>query len=352
MDKLIRLYIKKLTLHQAKAIFSLLLADTDTEHTKSDTTNFTDTENYSMKYLIGMDGGGTKTACIACDMEGNILHQCTGGPSNFLMLGTLKVSEMLFELITECKNKLNCEYSDFVSIVLGTTGAGRRTDAEKLEEAFNSYIKGKNIELNFYVDSDARIALEGAFSGKPGSILIAGTGSIMFGKDAQGTIHRVGGFGRFIGDQGSGYIIGRRGLAMVAKDFDGRGEKTLLTQLVKEKFNIETPEILITEIYKNSFDIASAAPLVIEAASKGDEVCQNIVDDECHELILHIVSMIKKINEPELHLSLIGGIISSDNYFAATFRDKVKRITPNVVIKDPDYPPAMGAILMAKERIK
>lgn len=304
-----------------------------------------------MSYLIGMDGGGTKTACIATDLEGNILHECTGGPSNFIMIGTETVSEMIFNLVTECKNKLNAEYSDFKSILLGTTGAGRRPDAERLENSFSEYTRAKGISLPFHVESDARIALEGAFSGKPGSILIAGTGSIMFGKDALGAIHRVGGFGRFIGDEGSGYSIGRKGLNRLAKTLDGRGEKTVFSDLVAERFNISTPEKLINEVYKNNFDIASVAPLVIEAAEKGDKACSVILEEESTELVEHICAMMKKINEPELSISFIGGIISSDNYFAHLFRKKVASATPNVKIKNADYPPAMGAVIMAKERI-
>ncbi|MGE5679289.1 MAG: N-acetylglucosamine kinase [Bacillota bacterium] len=304
-----------------------------------------------MSYLIGMDGGGTKTACIAADLQGNILYECTGGPSTFIMIGTEKVSETLFNLITECKEKLNAEYSDFVSVLLGTTGAGRRSDAERMEFGFAEFTKSKGVSIPFHVESDARIALEGAFSGKPGSILIAGTGSIMFGKDSKGEIHRVGGFGRFIGDQGSGYVIGKRGLSMLAKDFDGRGEKTLLTELVAQKFNITTPETLIIEIYKNNFDIASVAPLVIEAAEKGDQVCSTILEEESEELLQHICAMTKKINEPVLNLSLIGGLISTENHFSHVFREKVASKAPSVNIKLPDYPPAMGAIIMAKSKI-
>lgn len=305
-----------------------------------------------MKYLIGMDGGGTKTACLVTDLQGKEIFKTTGGPSNFLMQGTEKVSEMLFNLITECKNKLECEYSDFEVIVLGTTGAGRRSDAERLENAFNEYAKSKGVTFNtFYVDSDARIALEGAFSGKPGSILIAGTGSIMFGKDSAGEIHRVGGFGRFIGDQGSGYHIGKQGLTMLAKAFDGRGEKTILSDLVKEKFNIDTPEILITEIYKNNFDIASVAPLVIEAAEKEDEVCLSIIEEECHELILHLFAMQKKINEPMLKVAPIGSVITTDNFFARTFRQRVEKLCTNVQLKERENSPDMGAIIMAMGKI-
>lgn len=303
-----------------------------------------------MQYLIGMDGGGTKTACVVTDMDGRILYECTGGPSNFLMLGTDKVAEMLFNLITECRDKLNVHYDDFISIVLGTTGAGRRVDAERLENAFVEYAAEKNVTFNkFTVESDGRIALEGAFSGKAGSILIAGTGSFMLGKDSLGNIHRVGGFGRFIGDQGSGYMFGKRGLCMVAKDYDGRGDKTLLTGLLAERMNIDSPENLIIEIYKKNFDIASVAPLVIEAAVKGDEVCHNILEEESYELVLHIFAMMKKLKEPSLNLSLIGGIISTDNLFSQIFKDRVHKLIPNVNIQEAEFPPAMGAVFMARK---
>lgn len=304
-----------------------------------------------MNYLIGMDGGGTKTACVVTDMDGNILHSCTGGPSTFILIGTEKVCEMLFSLVSECREKLGAEYSDFKAILLGTTGAGRRSDAEKLESAFCEYLRSKNITIPFYVESDARIALEGAFAGNPGSIMIAGTGSIMFGKDSDGNIHRVGGFGRFIGDQGSGYMIGRRGLIMVSKHFDGRGSETMLTFLLGERFGILTSEQLITEIYKNGFDIASAAPLVIEAAEKGDKICMDILDEEAGELIEHIKAMSVKINEKQLLLSFIGGIISSDNFFARLFIERVKNETPHVKIIDAEFPPAMGAVLMARNKV-
>ncbi len=303
-----------------------------------------------MQIIIGIDGGGTKTACVASDLDGNILHQINGGPSNFLMIGTEKVSETLLELVENCISTLNLKYSDILAVVLGTTGAGRRSDAERLEKAFNEYSFSKGITINnFYVDSDARVALEGAFSGKPGSILIAGTGSIMFGKDKDGIIHRVGGFGRFIGDQGSGYMLGKKGLTAVAKDFDGRSKKTLLSTLAAEQFKFDTPEILITEIYKNNFDIASAAPLVFDAAQQNDETALQIIDEESNELLLHFDSMLKKINEPELCVSFIGSIITNDNIFSRTLKKKINEKFPQVIIKDADYPPAMGAVLMAKK---
>ncbi|VAX17346.1 N-acetylglucosamine kinase of eukaryotic type, partial [hydrothermal vent metagenome] len=199
----------------------------------------------------------------------------------------------------------------------------------------------------FVVESDARIALEGAFSGKPGSILIAGTGSIMFGKDSRGNIHRVGGFGRILGDEGSGFHIGRSGLTAVAKQFDGRGETTKLMTLLKEKFNIANSKELILAVYKNNFDIPTVAPLVIQAAEDGDLVCKKIIQTEVDELLLHIKSMKRLLNEEELKISLIGGTITTNNFYARLFKKKVNNID-RVKISEPELEPAVGAALLAK----
>ena len=200
---------------------------------------------------------------------------------------------------------------------------------------------------NFIVESDARVALEGAFSGKPGSILIAGTGSIMFGKDSNGNIHRVGGFGRLLGDEGSGFHIGRSGLTAVAKEFDGRGEKTDLSILLKDKYDISNSKELILAVYKNNFDIASVAPLVIKAAEEGDEICKEIIQDEVDQLLLHVESIKKLIKEDKLKISLIGGTITTDNFYAKMFKKKVSNIE-NVKLVEPELEPAVGAALMAK----
>ncbi len=306
-----------------------------------------------MSYIIGIDGGGTKTHCLLTNLEGTVLYDCHGGPSNFLLLGIEPVCSTILELINSCIEKIKISTSEINYILLGTTGAGRRSDAERLEQGFLQYINNRKIKLNlFRVESDARIALEGAFSGKPGSILIAGTGSIMFGKDASGNIHRVGGFGRYLGDEGSGYMLGKRGLVAVSKEFDGRGKKTSISELVKDKFKIDSSEILITEIYKNNFDIASVAPLVIEAAEKNDKIALKIIEDETSELLLHISTMQKKLKEKILLTAFIGSIITHKNIYSNSLRKKINEQLPNVVVKEAENSPAMGAVLMAKQLLK
>lgn len=302
-----------------------------------------------MAFYIGLDGGGTKTKCVVVDEKMNVLSELVGGPSNFLVFALDEVTQSLFNLITDSIKQADIDISGVESILLGTAGAGRREDAERLEKNF--MLKANELRIpikKFVVESDARVALEGAFSGNPGSIFIAGTGSIMFGKDSDGNIHRVGGFGRILGDEGSGFHIGRSGLTAVAKQFDGRGEKTKLSNLLKNKFNISNSKELILAIYKNNFDTAAVAPLVIQAAEEGDDICTSIIQDEVDELLLHIKSMKKLIQEDKLKISLIGGTITTDNFYARLFKEKVN-VMRNVKLSEPEFDPAIGAALMAKE---
>lgn len=303
-----------------------------------------------MKYLIGMDGGGTKTKCILTDINLNPIYETTGGPSNFLVIGIKKVSETILQLINECISSQSISDKDIEAIVLGTTGGGRRGDAELLEtQTINDAVE-RGLSINkFRVESDARIALEGAFSGKAGSILIAGTGSIMFGKDENGEIYRVGGFGRYIGDEGSGFRIGSIGLNAVSREFDGRGKHTIISDLLAQEFLINSSEKLITEVYRNNFDIPSVAPLVFQAAEKGDKIAQRILENEANELLLHIFAMKEKLNVQLLKVSLIGSLLTTPNYFSYLFNEMVVRKFNDVQIKEAEHAPEYGAVLMAKQ---
>ena len=305
-----------------------------------------------MKYIIGIDAGGTKTECAVADLTGNILLTETGKSVNYLIAGANKTSANLFGLIFQCLKKLNINFSEVKQIVIGIAGAGRLKDAEQLERSFVKYSKSKKVKINpVKVISDALIALEGAFPGKPGCILIAGTGSILFGKDDKGKIHRVGGFGRLIGDEGSGYSIGRKALQAVSGELDGRAEKTLMTKKLFDQMNISDSEELITKIYKENFDIASIAPLVISSAEKNDKPAQRILNEEAEELVLHVKSMMKKMNLKKLNLAFIGGLISNKNFYSTLLIKKIKSSLPNVTISKPRLSPVEGAILMAKENL-
>ena len=305
-----------------------------------------------MKYLIGFDCGATKTECALTDINGNILYTTTGGAANFLVTGTDGTSRIILSLLNDCIKKLNTDYSEIENIVIGAAGAGRKKDAEKLESSLLEIFSADGINIkSLKVVGDAQIALQGAFPNEVGCILIAGTGSIIYGKDEKGNIYRTGGFGRLLGDEGSGFSIGKKGLQAAAKYFDGRGEETLIIKLIEEKYSIGTTDELIAKVYKENFDIASVAEVVIIAAKKEDQIAHHILLEESEELIHHLSTMMKKMNTIDLSVSFAGSLILNNNVYSDMLRGKIKTSLPSVKIVVPKYSPIEGAILLAKEML-
>jgi N-acetylglucosamine kinase-like BadF-type ATPase len=302
-----------------------------------------------MKYLIGIDGGGTKTDSAIADLSGKIIHQTTGKPSNFLVVGIEQAVENIFSLIEENLFKLEGDFSDVKQIVIGVAGAGREEDAQLLEKSFKDYSEEQRVHFKgVKVVSDAHVALEGAFPNSSGCILIAGTGSILFGKDEKGKVHRVGGFGRLIGDEGSGYSIGRKALNAVTKEIDGRGEWTLITELLNNKIDPSVSDELINIVYKEKLDVASVAKIVIMAAEEGDEIANKILSDETDELVLYIKAFLDKIPSGKLNISFSGSLIDNKNFYSDLLKKKIKENLPMVKIIKPASSPVQGAILFAK----
>lgn len=309
------------------------------------------------QYIIGMDGGGTKTHAVIASSDGKILAEHVAGPSNFQIIGVEKAAATIFSLITLCRNSVRCLPGQIAAVVCGLTGAGRIGDQKRMADGLKAYARKKKTPLKkVIIDSDARIALEGAFNGKAGIIVIAGTGSIAFGKDERGTVHRVGGWGRILGDEGSGYFIGRLGLTAVAHQIDGRGEKTMLAAMIAKKFQLKDQTAIINAVYKNGFDVASVAPMVLTAAEKNDPVCRSIVEQSVLELADHIYIASQKIEatrtgkvRSKIPVAFIGGLIANDTVVSKLLTAYVHNGIPGVEIIAPMSSPAYGAVLLATQ---
>ena len=314
----------------------------------------------SNSFIIGIDGGGTKTHAIIANSAGEALAEHFAGPTNFQIIGESQSAEIILELIESCCESIGCNPADVASVVIGLTGAGRLTEQRRVATAIKQCAKRQKIAVKqIIVESDARIALEGAFKGEPGIILIAGTGSIAFGKDAKGKVYRVGGWGRILGDEGSGYYLGRLGLSAVAHHLDERGKKTVLTSMLAKKFKMSEQASIINAVYRKDFDIAAVAPLVLEAAAKKDEVCMMIAEHAVFELADHIRVVSEKILKSstgkvksKIHLSLIGGLLANDTVLANLLREYVHASFQFIDIISPMESPAYGAVVMGMKSLK
>jgi len=298
-----------------------------------------------MSIIVGLDGGGTKTRCVFADESGNSILEITGGPSNFLSIGNDKAASNILSVIKSGLNKLDSSIENVSIILAGVSGAGRKFHADELKDALIKKLP-ESLE-NVYVESDARVALEGALAGEPGAVLIAGTGSVIFGKDKSGKIHRVGGFGRIIGDEGSGYSIGVKTLKLISGMIDGRNKKDDLLERFNTIFHINDENDLISLVHNPGFDIASIAMFTIKNADEGSEGAKRILDRESDELIKHITTVRDKVGLKPLKLVLIGSLIENQNYYSQLLIKKIK-VLKDMELTERKYSPEMGAVIMAQ----
>jgi len=310
-------------------------------------------------FVLGIDGGGTKTLGLIADLSGRILGRAVGGISNPQVIGFKQAAEVVLKVVRDCCRRVGCHPKHLKAVVVGLAGAGREPDRRRAETEIRKLGRKSNVPLrNLRVESDARIALEGALGGESGIVLISGTGSIGFAKGSDGSVHRVGGWGRTIGDEGSGFAVGRAALVAIARAFDGRGQPTMLTNLASKSFGLSNPQSIISKIYQNHFDVSRIAPLVLKAASKGDNVSRGILDDAARELADHVRVLAAKLSQSDkplggrkTNLVLLGGMLESSNYLSRTLRKKIKSLVPTVRIRPAKKSPAHGAVLLALNRL-
>lgn len=309
------------------------------------------------QYLIGLDGGGTKTSAELCDLSCQPFTTAQGGPSNFQVIGVEQAARTILDLVETCCHSVGCSYDRIGCVVSGLTGAGRSVDQERMRDGLQREADRRGLSIgHFIVESDARIALEGALGGDSGIIVIAGTGSIVFGKDRKGHVHRAGGWGRLIGDEGSGYAIGRELFRVVAASLDGRVPKSSMLAILKKKAGLSTPESIISALYKEGFDVASVAPLVIESADKGDRYARKILKAASEEIVDVISAVVRKMKRPSdrtvrIPLVFIGSLLSSKNSYSSRVASLLRSSVPSVSIQLPVATPVHGASIMAAARI-
>lgn len=303
-----------------------------------------------MKYLVGINAGGSKTDFIVTDSELNQIYRSSSAPCNLKKAGVEKAVELLDGILNDVITAAKIAGNDITGLCAGFAGGGRIHDAGQVKTKFQELVNKKyNLRFPVVVTTDAEITLEGAFSGGEGAVLISGTGSIIYVKDRKGIFYRAGGFGRIIGDEGSGYTIGRKGLAAAAKFFDSRGKENLLAGFMKKELNITSSEELIKKVYEENYEPSEFAPLVIKAAEEKDKTAENILDEETDELILHIKA-VKNYLGNSFKLCLSGGVITAENCFSALLKEKIKSRFPNIEIIEPVLSPELGAALLIKKK--
>lgn len=299
----------------------------------------------SKKYFIGIDSGGTKFEIVITDSEKKILYKGKYPSCHYSVFGAEKTTEVLSGYIKASLRKKGLKIENCAGICFGIAGAREDFDRKKLTKLFKKILKINNVT----VVTDAKNAITGAFNGCDGIILIAGTGSVLYGK-YKGKLNRVGGWGRILGDQGSGFIIGREGLRELVKEYDERPlrkSESIFSELVRKRFGI-TSKNIVDKVFAQHFEIQRVVECVIEAAERKDAACLKIVKQAAADLLGNITLYLKLAGvKGKIEIAFIGSVIENDNILSRTLRNGIKKNLRNVKIVPKKNESVMGAIQIA-----
>ncbi|MBE9214343.1 ATPase [Plectonema cf. radiosum LEGE 06105] len=250
-----------------------------------------------MSYVLGIDGGGSKTICVLMDDKRQILGRSEAGSSNYQSVGLEAAKYSIESAIS--KAIFEIENIQIQGICLGLAGVGRSRDIELIKNIVKNIPIISNIKpQNIIISHDALIALVGGIGNDVGIVVAAGTGSIVFGRNIKGETKRVGGWGYILGDEGGAYKIAVAGMQAALKAYDRREKSTSLIEVFKNHLGLSNIEELIEVVYRRGWgvkEIAALAPIVDNAAASGDEVANRIIDDAVSELVKATVTVIDGI---------------------------------------------------------
>lgn len=303
--------------------------------------------------VVGVDGGGTKTrAVVAADAGHKILGEGLSGPSNPLRVGVSEAAAAVREAVERACAEAGVRRAELVAAEVGLAGV-KRDDLRAAMESALAELGIKPVEIV----TDSEIALYGATEGKPGLVIIAGTGSICRGRNLRGRHATAGGWGPLAGDEGSGAWMARRALQAVAKATDGRGPRTSLVEAACVFFNVAAPEDLATAVYAPSITnqrIAGFGRRVIEAARRRDAVSREIVESAGRELAQAAGAVTRKLRmqrEP-FAVGYVGGVFAAGELILQPLREELLAVAPRAQLVQPALAPAEAAARMAGEHVR
>ena len=298
-------------------------------------------------YYIGIDGGGTKTAFTIINEYGIKIDKLITGTTHYEQIGFDGVENILKESVELLLQKNNIDRKEVEAVFLGLPGYG---EVKSVKIQLDTIVAKILCDIKFEIGNDVEVGLAGSLAGNCGINIVSGTGSIALGKDSNGKSIRCGGWGDYVGDEGSAHWIGKKTIEVFSKEADNRLEKGNLYYHIREVLMLEDDfdiiDYVLNKINKDRTKIAEFSSICYDSAVKGDKNAIKIFEDAAYELSLLVKMIINELDfEDEILVSYSGGVFKSNIMILDPLKANLKEY--NIKLIEPILGPGEGACLLA-----
>ena len=300
--------------------------------------------NEAMSYFLGIDGGGSKTTYVLGD-DSAVLATVTLGGSNIVRVGEPQARRALQQGIHEVCKAARVKPTQIAAVCAGMAGAAR----EEVRRQVAAILR-RLVRCQVEVVGDMVIAHHAAFGGEPGIVVVAGTGSIAYGRHASGRTARAGGWGFAISDEGSGHWVGVQAVAAVMHALDS-GTRTRLSDLILQRWRLDSHDQLARTANASPVpDFAALFPEVLEAADAGDSSARDVLLWAGLELAKLGFVVFRRLWEPEdpIRIALSGGVFVNSRLVRDSFERETRKHVPQAEVFLSQVTSAEGALAMAR----
>jgi glucosamine kinase len=295
--------------------------------------------------FLGIDGGQTGTQAVVADAAGRVIGRGAAGPSNHVEMPGGR--ERLRAAVTDSANAAlhDAGHGDVTTVAFSAVYCAMTGEADFKTEIIAPIFSTSTLR----VEHDAPAALAGATLGAPGIIVVAGTGSVVFGENAAGETARTGGWGYVFGDEGSGFGLARDAIRAALDALDGIGPETALVPVLMATFGVTDLRLLPMVMYNGHISrdgVAAAARDVLMSWQAGDIVASAVVAAGLDALARRVTSVSMRLHLDDPLVCLSGGVFRSQPY-ADAFAAAVHARVPGARVERARLSPAAGAVLLA-----
>lgn len=296
-------------------------------------------------HVLGIDVGGTKTVCLLANEDGTVLAEARDAGANLQGVGELALEKVLHRVMEAALGGQRVTPS---AICLGIAGVDRAEDQAVVQGIMDRI----GYRATILIVNDALVALQAGIGDVPGIVIVSGTGSIAYGRNARGEAARAGGWGYVLGDEGSGYWIGRHALRAVVRSADGRGRETSLTPRLLGHFDLTGASELIHKVYHQELApsaIGALAHYVQEARDDGDLVAASILDLAAEELLTAAAAVMRRLEMERESFSFVlaGGMFHAVPWLCSQVKTLLPSLAPQSRTIRLEQEPALGAVQLA-----